>query len=151
MLISTRCICGLLPNLLIKSLMVSSPDQSSQPLEPVCCKKWYKIVPGHLLVCGVGDVWRTWRIPNWFGTIQNLQRTLIPQTSNWSRTIFAVSYRKRALVEEGFFVLFLWEFSIVNKGSQFSKSTSFCWEMHQSRQFLSGLKVDNFIPGFTKR
>ena len=24
-------------------------------LEPVCCKKWQKIVPDELLVCGVGD------------------------------------------------------------------------------------------------
>ena len=31
-------------------------------LEPVCCK----IVPNQLLVWGVGDLWRTWRIPNWF-------------------------------------------------------------------------------------
>jgi hypothetical protein len=35
-------------------------------LEPVCCKKRQKIVPDQLLVCGVGDLWRTWRIPNWF-------------------------------------------------------------------------------------
>ena len=32
MLISARCICGLLPNLLIKSLTVSGPDQFPLPL-----------------------------------------------------------------------------------------------------------------------
>ena len=32
-----------------------------------------------------------------FGTIQNLQWALFPQTSNWSGTIFAVSYSKPAL------------------------------------------------------
>ena len=71
-------------------------------LEPVCCKKQQKKVPDQLLVCGKGDLWRTWRIPNWFYmyksklipltiqdqfyTIQNLQRFLIPQTSDWSGT-----------------------------------------------------------------
>ena len=35
-------------------------------LEPACCMKWQNIVPDQLLVCGVGDLWRTWRIPNWF-------------------------------------------------------------------------------------
>ena len=60
-------------------------------LEPVCCKKQQK------MVCGVGDLWRTWRIPHWFwislsysqdqfGTIQNRQRALILQTINWSGT-----------------------------------------------------------------
>ena len=35
-------------------------------LEAVCCKKRQKIVHDQLLVWGVGDLWRTWRIPNWF-------------------------------------------------------------------------------------
>ena len=34
-----------------------------------------------------------------FYTIQNLQRSPIPQTSNWSGTFFAVSYSKSALDE----------------------------------------------------
>ena len=34
-------------------------------LEPVCCKKQQKKVPDQLLVCGIGDFWRTWMIPNW--------------------------------------------------------------------------------------
>ena len=37
-------------------------------------------------------------IKDQFGTIQNIQRVLIFQTSNWSGTIFAVSYSKPALV-----------------------------------------------------
>ena len=37
-------------------------------------------------------------------TIQNLQRSPIPQTSNWSGTFFAVSYSKPAL---GFLSLLL--------------------------------------------
>ena len=37
-------------------------------------------------------------IQNQFVTIQNLQRSPIPQTSNWSGTFFAVSYSKLALV-----------------------------------------------------
>ena len=36
-------------------------------------------------------------IQNQFHTIQNLQRSPIPQTSNWSGTFFAVSYSKPAL------------------------------------------------------
>ena len=28
-------------------------NQPNQPLEPVCCKKWQKIVPDHLLVWGI--------------------------------------------------------------------------------------------------
>ena len=35
---------------------------------------------------------------NQFGIIQVLQRSPIPQTSNWSETYFAVSYSKPALV-----------------------------------------------------
>ena len=34
-------------------------------LEPVCCKKQQKKVPNQLLVCGIGEFWRTWMIPNW--------------------------------------------------------------------------------------
>ena len=37
-------------------------------LEPVCCKKQQKKVPDHLLVFGIGDLWRTWMIPNWLHT-----------------------------------------------------------------------------------
>ena len=36
-------------------------------------------------------------IYNQFGIIQVLQRSPIPQTSNWSGTFFAVSYSKPAL------------------------------------------------------
>ena len=36
-------------------------------------------------------------IQDQFYTIQNLQRSPIPQTSNWSGTFFAVSYNKPAL------------------------------------------------------
>ena len=35
---------------------------------------------------------------NQFGIIQDLQRSPIPQTSNWSGTFFAVSYSKLALI-----------------------------------------------------
>ena len=45
------------PKFLSKSL--------TQALEPVCCKKQQKKVPDQLLVCGIGDLWRTWMIPNW--------------------------------------------------------------------------------------
>ena len=31
-------------------------------LEPICCKKQQKKV---ILVCEIGDLWRTWLIPNW--------------------------------------------------------------------------------------
>ena len=34
-------------------------------LEPVCCKKQQKKVPDQLVVCRIGDLWRTWMIPNW--------------------------------------------------------------------------------------
>ena len=37
-------------------------------------------------------------IQDQFYTIQNLQRSPIPQTSHWSGTFFAVSYSKSALV-----------------------------------------------------
>ena len=80
-------------------------------LELVCCKMQQTKVPDQLLVCRIGDFWRTWIIPNssytspsdpliiqdQFYTIQNLQRSPIPQTSNWSGTFFAVSYSKSAL------------------------------------------------------
>ena len=71
-----------------------------ETLEPVCCKKQQKKVPDQLLVCGIGDLWRTWMIPNWLhmspsdspdhpGSIYyHLQRSHIPQTSNWSGTVF---------------------------------------------------------------
>ena len=35
-------------------------------LVPVCCKKQQKKVPDRFLVCVIGDLWRTWMIPNWF-------------------------------------------------------------------------------------
>ena len=34
-------------------------------VEPVCCKKQQKKVPDQLLVCRIGDLWRTWMIQNW--------------------------------------------------------------------------------------
>ena len=34
-------------------------------LEPVCCKKRPKIVPGQLLVWGIRTLWRFWMVPNW--------------------------------------------------------------------------------------
>ena len=70
-----------------------------------------KKVTDQLLVCRIGELWR----PEWFQTdciwvqvilliiqdqfytIQNLQRSPIPQTSNWSSTFFAVSYSKLVL------------------------------------------------------
>ena len=80
-------------------------------LEPACCKKWQKIVPDQLLIWEVGDLWRIWKIPNWFymslsyshdqlGLVwhnQNLQRAIISQISNWSGTIF-----DRFLLQIGF-------------------------------------------------
>ena len=64
----------------------------SKVLEPVCCKKQQKKVPDQLQVCGIGDLWRTWIIPNWLymspsdstdhqGSIfiQNLPRSPIPK------------------------------------------------------------------------
>ena len=71
-------------------------------LELVCCKMQQTKVPDQLLVCRIGDFWRTWIIPNssymspsdpliiqdQFYTIQNLQRSPIQQTSNWSGTFF---------------------------------------------------------------
>ena len=38
---------------------------AEKTLEPVCCKKQQKKVPDQLLVCRIGDLWRTWMIPNW--------------------------------------------------------------------------------------
>ena len=35
-------------------------------LEAICCKERQKKVPDQLLVWEVGDLWRTWRNPNWF-------------------------------------------------------------------------------------
>ena len=34
-------------------------------LEPVCCKKWQKIVPDQLLLWGIRALWRFWMVPNW--------------------------------------------------------------------------------------
>ena len=45
-------------------------------------------------------------IQDQFFIIQNLQRSPNPQTSNWSGTFFAVSYRKPALLTyEAWYVL----------------------------------------------
>ena len=44
-------------------------------------------------------------IKDQFGTAHNLQRVLIPQTSNWSGTIFTVSYSKPALVK---YIMKIW-------------------------------------------
>ena len=93
------------PNLIIVFMLVTWWSSEIVPmveLEPVCCKKQQKKIPDQLLVCGIGDFWRTWMIPNWFYmspsdtpdhpgsiyTIQNCQRSPIPQTSNWSGIFF---------------------------------------------------------------
>ena len=94
-----------------KPNQISHSQDTTRLLEPVCCKKQEKKVPDQLPVCRIGDLWRTWFqtdciwvqvipliIQNQFHTIQNLQRSPIPQTSNWSGTLFAVSYSKPALV-----------------------------------------------------
>ena len=80
-------------------------------LEPVCCKKQQKKVPDQLLVCGIGYLWRTWFqtdciwvqvipliIQYQFYTIQNLQRSPIPQTSNWSGTFFCCFLQETGLL-----------------------------------------------------
>ena len=69
-------------------------------LEQVCCKKRQEKVPDQLLVCEIGDLLRNLMIPNWFkmglsefpddddqfGTIQNLWRSNIPQTTRYNKT-----------------------------------------------------------------
>ena len=54
--------------------------------------EWYKIDHG-----GLGESLEL--IYNQFGIIQFIQRSPIPQTSNWSGTFFAVSYSKLALFD----------------------------------------------------
>ena len=68
------------------------------------------------MICRIGDLWRTWIILNWFiwvqvipliiqdqfYTIQNLQWSPIPQTSNWSGTFFVDSYSKPAQLNSRF-------------------------------------------------
>ena len=56
-----------------------------------------------LLVCRIGDLWRTWMITNWLkmspGSIlyySESSEVSYPQTSNWSGTFFDVSYNKPA-------------------------------------------------------
>ena len=93
-------------------------------LEPVCCKKQQKKVPDQLLVCGIGDLWRTWMIPNWLYMSpcdspdhprSIFQRSPIPQTSNWSGTFFAASYSKPTLATELSFSLKFKFFQILQK------------------------------------
>ena len=85
---------------------------NSMAVSPVYHTEWHKKVPDHLLVCGLGDLcegseWYQidprWSgeslrlIQNQFGIIQVLQRSSIPQTSNWSGTFFSSWYKKTAL------------------------------------------------------
>ena len=70
-------------------------------------------------------------IQDQFYTIENLQRSPIPQTSNWSGTFFAVSYSKPALVARltthfGLFPVFMTtlHFSHVSQGHHASEGFS---------------------------
>ena len=77
-------------------------------LEPVCCKKHQKIVPDQLLVCRVGDLWRTWLILNesklfpWSSRIslvpfRTFRGPLFPKPVTGQELFLAVSYSKPAL------------------------------------------------------
>ena len=84
-------------------------------LEPVCCKKQQIKVPDQLLVCGIGDLWRTWMIPNWLymspsdsldhpGSILYhsagiFRGPLFHKPVTGQELFFAVSYSKPALVK----------------------------------------------------
>ena len=81
-------------------------------LEPVCCKKWPKIVPDQLIVWRVGDLWRTWLIQNciqkslklfpWSSRIslvpfRTFRGPLFPKPVTGQELFLAVSYSKPAL------------------------------------------------------
>ena len=51
----------------IKKTYYNWLSKAATVLAPVCCQKHQK-VPDQLLVCGIGDLWRTWMIPNWLYT-----------------------------------------------------------------------------------
>ena len=68
----------------VSSVIALYKECAKLGLEPVCCKKLQKIVPDQLLFWGVGGPLKNLK----FYTIQNLQMALIPQTSNWSETVF---------------------------------------------------------------
>ena len=73
------------------------------------------------MVWEIGDVWRFWMIPNWylkikggaqahldqFGIVQNLQTSPIPQTIFLVGTFFAISYSKKALEAQLFWMRLL--------------------------------------------
>ena len=75
-------------------------------LEPVCCKTQQKKVPDQLLVCGISEDSKQYKIaPGWsreslgriynqFGIIQVLQRYPFWHTSNWSGTFFCYFLRQ---------------------------------------------------------
>ena len=74
-------------------------------LEPLYFYCVSKKVPDQFLVWGIGDLWRFWMILNLslndslnpiqqFGIIQNFQRLPIPQTSNFSGTVFGYTVLK---------------------------------------------------------
>ena len=71
-------------NYFLGTKQVKSSMELWAALELVCCKKRQKIVPDQLLVCGLGDLWRTWRFPSWF-----LMTKLFP----WSSWISLVPFR----------------------------------------------------------
>ena len=50
------------------SLACPARGQRADNVEPVCCKKQQKS-SDQLLVCRIGDHWRTWMIPNWSSRI----------------------------------------------------------------------------------
>ena len=72
---------------------------TANALEPVCCKKQQK--KSSWPVTGLWNRGplkiKLTRGITLVGIIQVLQRSLIPQTSSWSGTFFAVSYSKPAL------------------------------------------------------
>ena len=53
-------------------------------LEPVCCKKRQKIVPGQLLVLGIRALWRFWTVPNWSYRIMGITWTHLESDSRIS-------------------------------------------------------------------
>ena len=106
-------------------------------VEPVCCKKWPKIVPDQLLVLEIralkflngtklilDDLGITWTHLNQFGILQVLQRSPTPQASNWSGTIschFLQQTNSKCLLS----ALLIW-----------------FWAIHK----LCRLKIGNFDP-----
>ena len=53
-------------------------------VEPSCCKKRQKKVPTKKLVCGIGDVWRFWMVPNWSYSRLRNRRTPLNKCSPWN-------------------------------------------------------------------